>query len=63
MLCSFASLNSDSLGAIKAFEERTGKVVLAFSCWDANADSLSEEELSEIKELEQKLGLSIVAVK
>ncbi len=63
MMCSFAALEGQKLEAVKEFEKKSGKVVLAFSCMDVNADSLSDSELSAIKELEGKLGLSLVAVK
>ena len=37
--------------------------LLAFSCKDMNAEKLTEEELAELKKVEEKLGIALVAVR
>jgi hypothetical protein len=63
MMCSFAALDGEKLDAVQGLEKKLGKVLLAFSCKDVNAETLSEEELAELKRVEEKLGLALVAVR
>ena len=63
MLCSLASLDKEKVEAIQALEKKIGKTVLAFSCRDLKVDSLKDDEISQRKEAETRLGLSLVAVK
>jgi hypothetical protein len=63
MMCSYASLDGGQLEALQSLEKKLGKVLLAFSCRDVNAEKLSDEELAELKKVEEKLGLALVAVK
>lgn len=63
MMCSYATLDGGQLEAIKGLEKKIGKVLLAFSCKDVNADTLTIEELAELRQVEEKLGLALVAVK
>ncbi len=63
MMCSYASLDGGQLEAVQGLEKKIGKVLLAFTCKDVNADTLTEEELTELKKVEEKLGLALVAVK
>ncbi len=63
MLCTFANLDGAKLEAVQSLEEKLGKTILAFSCKDINIVSLQEDEISQIKEAEKKLGLALVAVK
>jgi hypothetical protein len=63
MICSYANLDGNKLEAVQDLEKRLGKTVLAFSCNDVNADALSEGELAELRKAEQRLGLSLLAVK
>jgi len=63
MLCSLASLDKEKVEAIQALEKKMGKTVLAFSCRDLKADTLKDDEIAQIKEAENRLGLSLVAVK
>lgn len=62
MLCSLANLDKGKLEAIETFEKKTGKIVLAFTCKDINIGKLNAQELAELKAVEKKLGLSLVAV-
>lgn len=63
MLCTMAALDKEKLEAIQSLEKKLGKTVLAFSCKDINATPLKEDEITQIKEVEGKLGLALVAVK
>jgi hypothetical protein len=62
-MCSYAILDGGQLEAVQGLEKKMGKVLLAFSCKDVNADTLTEEELTELKKVEEKLGLALVAVR
>jgi hypothetical protein len=62
-MCSYARLDGGQLEAVQSLEKKMGKVLLAFSCKDVNAEALSEEELAELRKGEEKLGLALVAVK
>jgi hypothetical protein len=63
MMCSFAALEGGQLEAVQSLEKKMGKVLLAFACKDVNAETLSEDELAELRKAEEKLGLALVAVK
>ncbi len=63
MLCTYASLDTEKLEAVKSLEKKLGKTLVAFSCRDMGVSSLSDEELAQIKETEKKLGIALVAVK
>ncbi len=62
MLWSIANLDEYKLKAIKSLEERLRKPVLAFSPLDVDPDNLNEDELIRIKELEDELGVALVAI-
>ncbi len=62
MLWSTANLDEYKLKAIKSLEERLRKPVLAFSSLDVDPDNLNEDELIRIKELEDELGVALVAI-
>jgi hypothetical protein len=63
MLCSLSTLGSSQLSAIHRLEQELGRPVLAFSCHDITPADVTQEELEKIQHLEEKLGLSLVAVK
>ncbi|WP_028580861.1 hypothetical protein [Desulfogranum japonicum] len=63
MLCSIApDVAQDSLKAINDLEKDLGRPILAYSCNALSAAELSEEQVAKIKEAEEKLGLTLVAV-
>ena len=63
MLCSLATKVSDeTVAAINTLERDLGKTLLAFQCHNLKPSDLSEAELQRIKEVESKLGVSLVAV-
>jgi hypothetical protein len=63
MICSYAALDTGKLDEIQALEKKLGKVLIAFSCRDVNADTLSESEMAQLKEVEEKLGVALLAVR
>ena len=65
MLCSLSTkLGSDDLKAINALESELGTPILAFSCrQDLGFAEVTTEQLAKIQALENKLGLSLVAVR
>jgi len=63
MLCTFAQLDREKLEAIQSLEKKLGKTVIAFSCQDIGITPLKEDEIARMRDLEQKLGLALVAVK
>ncbi len=63
MICSLANkVEGTNLQTINDLEKDLGKTLLAFSCHDLKASSLSADELKKIQEVENKLGVSLVAV-
>lgn len=63
MLCTFAHLEDKKLADLKSLEQKLGKTILAFSCNDVDVVPLKEEEISQIKQVEKVLNVSLVAVK
>ncbi len=62
MLYSLAKLGAPELEAIKSLEKKTGKILLAFKPYEVDLATLKPEELKQIEQAEEKLGLSLVAV-
>jgi hypothetical protein len=63
MLCNLSRLDEGKIATIKEAEQKMGRTILAYNCFDAAPADLSKEELAQIKEVEQRLGLVLVAVK
>jgi hypothetical protein len=63
MLCSLSGLDESMVTEIQALEKDLGKTLLSFSCHDIQAAEVREEDLEKIKALENKLSVSLVAVK
>ena len=64
MLCSLATkLEQKQLDEIGALEKELGVPVLAFSCHAAEPAAIGGDQVAKIKELEDRLGVSLVAVK
>lgn len=63
MLCSFSTLDNNSLESIQALEKDLGRMLLSFTCHQIEPAEIKDEELSKISELENKLGVVLVAVK
>jgi hypothetical protein len=62
MLCTFANLDEKSLDEVQSFEKKAGRTLLAYSCRDIPIASMSDEELAELRKLEDKLCVQLVAV-
>ena len=63
MLCSLATkLNEKQLGEIGALEKELGVPVLAFSCHAAEPAAIAADQVAKLKQLEDRLGVSLVAV-
>jgi hypothetical protein len=63
MLCSYASLDDSSLSAISAFEKETGRTLIAYTSREVGIDVMSDDQVVELKKLEDKLSVQLVAVK
>jgi hypothetical protein len=64
MLCSLSTkLGPEDLQAINALEKELATPLLAFSCHDLKPADVNAEHLSKIQALENRLGISLVAVK
>lgn len=63
MLCTFAHLEEEKLADLKSLEKKLGKIILAYSCRDVDAAPLKEDEISQIKQVEKRMNVSLVAVK
>jgi hypothetical protein len=63
MLCSLSpKLGESQLDEITRLERELGHPVLAFSCYPSEPAQLTSEQLEKIKDLESRLGISLVAV-
>lgn len=63
MLCTLAHLEQEKLSELQSLEKKLGRTLIAFSCNDVDVVPLKENELAEIKRVENKLNVSMVAVK
>jgi len=63
ILYGFTALTETQLSKLKAFEEKTGKIVLAIKPMEVSIDTLSEQELRELQALEAEIGDVILVVK
>jgi hypothetical protein len=55
-------MDDNVLKEIQSLEKGLGKTILAFSCHDVKTADVTDKELESIQALEEKLGLSLVAV-
>ncbi len=63
MLCSLVTkLDQRQLDEIGTLEKDLGVPVLAFACHQAEPAAIDDEQVARIKELESRLGVSLVAV-
>ena len=63
MLCDLGKLGKRELDEVAALEKELGKTILAFRCHaDINPARVTAMELERIREVENKLKLSLVAV-
>jgi len=63
MLVNVSPLDPDGVAELQALERETGRTLLAFSALPVVSDELGDDELARIRELEQRLGVMLVAVR
>lgn len=63
MLYPLASLETEKLNAIRALERDIGSPVVALAEVEADSASLPEDQLKKLQELEEELGVVLVAVR
>ena len=62
MYCTLSGLNKQAIDQVQSLENELGHRLLAFSCHDIQPASLGDETLYKIKDLEEKLGIVLLAV-
>ncbi len=62
MICSLSTPTSQDLDQIRALETELGQPLLAFSCHNIRPAVVDDEKLKKIEALEEKLGMSLLAV-
>ena len=62
MMSYISSLKGEDVKRIEKLEKEMGKTLLAFSQNEISPAPLDDGELAQIKNLEMKLGVSLVAV-
>ena len=63
MLCSLATkLDQGQISEIESLARDLGTPILAYSCYQADAASMDDAQIGRIKDLEDKLGVALVAV-
>ncbi len=63
MLCSLSTLKAEELAKINQLENDLQTPLLAFTCRDFQPAAISEDQLAQIRALEARLGVSLVAVR
>ncbi|KIC21235.1 hypothetical protein [Leisingera sp. ANG-Vp] len=63
MLYPLATLESEKLDAIQALEKDIGSPVVALAGVDTDTAALPEDQLKKLQELEEELGVVLVAVR
>lgn len=62
-MCSLATnVGTTQLDAIRALEKQLGTTLLAYGCHEVQPAKPTDQQLAEIKKLEEKLGVVLVAV-
>ena len=62
MYCTLSGLNKQDIEQVQSLESELGQRLLAFSCHDIQPASLGDDTLTKIKNLENKLGIVLLAV-
>ena len=58
----FSKLSKENMDAVSAAEGKLGVTLIAFSDENIKYAELNDDAVKEVKELEKKLGLSLVAL-
>jgi len=62
MICSLSNLTDEDLAQIRSLESELDSPLLAFSCHGIRPAVLDDEKLQKIEALENRLGISLLAV-
>ena len=62
MYCTLSGLNKQDIEQIQSLENELDQRLLAFSCHDIQPALVGVDHLTKIKNLEKKLGISLLAV-
>ena len=62
MYCTLSGLNKQDIEQVQSLENELDQRLLAFSCHDIQPALLDADKLNKIKQLEKKLGISLLAV-
>ena len=62
MIYSLAQLTSDQLHSIQGLEKQTGHCIVALRGLPGEPADISEDELSQLRSVEESTGLTLVAV-
>ncbi|MEE2656908.1 MAG: hypothetical protein VX733_00270 [Candidatus Latescibacterota bacterium] len=62
MIFNIAQLDANQLDAVRALEGQTGKTIIALQGIEASMATLTNEELRTLRGVEERLGLTLVAV-
>ncbi|MCC6347949.1 MAG: hypothetical protein IT388_12235 [Nitrospirales bacterium] len=62
MMCTIPQLDGSKLKEVQSLEQKIGKTLVAYTCQDVAPAKLSDMEISQLKETEQKLGVLLVAL-
>ncbi|ABL66697.1 hypothetical protein [Chlorobium phaeobacteroides] len=63
MRSSHSKLTPYRIDEIRALEKEAGKTLLSYTDYDVLADDLSDEQLARLRELEEKTGTALIAVR
>ncbi len=63
MLSSLSKLSPAELEEVRRLELELGKTLLSYSSYDVVADDLTDEDLVRVRQLEKRLGTSLVVVR
>jgi len=62
MLCSLANVGEKDLAQVQSLEKKLGTTLLVYGCHEAKPAEPTSAQLEEIKKLEEKMGVVLVAV-
>jgi hypothetical protein len=62
MIFSIAQLTSDQLHSIRDFEKQCGHCIVALRGLPGEPAELCDDDIARLRDVEQKLGLTLVAV-
>ena len=63
MVCTFSHLSEEQIREIQKLENEVGNPLVAFSCFSIDPAELDSETLKRIRDLEERLGVALLAVR